>query len=169
VRHPRIHWRDDGHLTGDAAAALADGELDDADVLAHVAGCDACLQAVGTSAIQTAEVGQLLATMDHERVVAVARPRRRVSLAASLAMTAALGVAAFAVGRLSAADGGGAPEPAAAVTSAAFAGAPPSLELALVDGSAPPLESAFSLRLHQPGAQDWPWRMGDCVTRSPLR
>jgi hypothetical protein len=160
VSHPPVFWRDDGHMTGDAVAAVADGELDDPGVLAHAAACDACLQAVGVAAIRSHELGELLAALRRERAVSLARPRRRVSLAAAVAMTAALGVLAFTVGRLSAATPALSAAPALPSPPATLATwVPLALELPAGLGAGLPARSAG----------DWPWRLGDCVAGGPPR
>jgi len=93
-------WRDDGHLTQAATSAAADGQLTDADALAHVASCGRCLHVVGRVASAATELTQLLTSLRRERAVGeLFARRRRLSLATTLVASAAVAVFAFAWGR----------------------------------------------------------------------
>jgi hypothetical protein len=152
VTLPLVVWRDDGHLTREAAVAAADGELADGQVLDHLDGCDLCLQALGEAAIQASRIGELLVESRRQQSLTAARPRRRLSLAAAALLTVALTGLAFAAGRVSApsvaptADRAPLPWLASAGRSAPDS----KLHLGLDDAGGGGFD-AFSLRLLGPG------------------
>jgi hypothetical protein len=178
VTEGRVFWRDDGHLTADAATAAADGELVDAEVLAHFSRCDECLRAVGVAAVQAVQAGEMLIALRRElsvRSLASSARRRRVSLVRAAALAAAMGVLAFTAGRFSVARDIPASHPASATVGASplpsfplslQRGADRTPHLALGDGTARPPD-AFGLRLQEPSR--WSWRFADCLAGSPLR
>jgi hypothetical protein len=149
-----VFWRDDGHLTESAAAALADGELGDAEVLRHVNGCDRCLAAVGALAVTAARVDVLMAPLRRESVA----PRRGVSRAVAIAAGATLAVLAFASGRLSARSEGHRAALAvdAGATIAAVSSSNPSLRLRL---------ELDPLGLRLPAPSESLFRLSDCLVR----
>jgi hypothetical protein len=113
----RALWRDDGHLTREAASAAADGELADAAAQGHLAGCDRCLWAVGQAAVLSNEVTDLLASLRRDetsRTVGAPTPavRRRRLPPLALALSAATVLLAFVTGRWSVTPSDTRPPPA---------------------------------------------------------
>jgi hypothetical protein len=101
----RATWRDDGHLTGHAASAAADWQLNDAGALKHLETCNQCLRAVGDAALATTAVARMLHALRREDAawaMTTRRPRWRPSPLAALAASAVMVALAFVTGRLSA-------------------------------------------------------------------